>query len=123
MPSKSKRILIVEDEKPMALALELKLNREGFEALAVFNGEEAIDALKKEKFDLVLMDLVMPKMDGFQLLEEMQKLKISVPAVVLSNLSQAEDEKKAKQLGAKGFYIKSNTPISEIVGHVRDLFK
>lgn len=123
MPQKSRRILIVEDERPMAQALELKLAHEGFDARAVFNGEDGLESLKNEKYDLVLSDLIMPKMDGFRLLEEMRKLKISVPVIVLSNLSQVEDEKKAKSLGAVGFYVKSNTSISDIVTHVRDVFK
>ncbi len=113
-----KKILIIEDEKPMAKALELKLNHAGFDAMAVFNGEEGIAELSSKSYDLVLLDLVMPKMDGFSVLKELQKLNISTPVIILSNLSQEDDESKARELGAQDFFIKSNTPIASIVEKV-----
>ncbi len=123
MSAEKKKILIVEDEKPMAHALELKLTHEGFDAHQAGNGEEALEILSKEKYDLILSDLIMPKMDGFSLLEELKKKGVKTPVIILSNLSQEEDEKRASSLGAKGFYIKSDTPISTIVEHVRTFFK
>ena len=65
----NKKILIIEDEKPMARALELKLAHAGFEVKAVFNGEEGVELLQKETYALILLDLVMPKIDGFKVLE------------------------------------------------------
>ncbi len=118
-----KRILIIEDEKPMALALELKLSHSGFEAKRAPNGEEGLALMEKENFDLVLLDLVMPKMDGFGVLEEMKKRGIKTPVMVQTNLSQVEDEKRAKEYGVKGFFIKSNTPIKEIVEEIRNFLK
>jgi len=117
-----KRIIIAEDEAPMARALSLKLERVGFEATHVSNGEEALNEMKKGKFDLALIDLVMPKMDGFSLLEEMKKKKIKTPVIVLSNLSQEEDAEKAKKMGAKGFFVKSNTTIADIIKEVEKVF-
>ena len=114
----SKKILIVDDEKPLAKALELKLSHAGFETHVANNGEDAINALKKESFSLMLLDLIMPKMDGFKVLEEMKKLKKKPPVIVLSNLSQSEDMDKAKKLGAKGFFIKSDTSLAEVVKQV-----
>ncbi|MBT6757368.1 MAG: response regulator, partial [Candidatus Jacksonbacteria bacterium] len=67
-----KRILIVEDEKPMGHALELKLESEGFEVSTASNGVEALEVLEKETFNLVLLDLVMPKKDGFEVLTELK---------------------------------------------------
>ena len=118
-----KRILIAEDERPLAKVLLLKLTKAGFEVEAVYNGEEAIDKITKEKFDLVLLDLVMPNVSGFGVLEKMKELGNSTPIVVLSNLSQEGDEMKAKSLGAKDFFIKSNTPVSEIVKYVQEALK
>ena len=115
-----KRILIIEDEKPMAHALELKLTHAGFSAQSVGNGEEGLVLLEKEKFDLVLLDLVMPKMDGFGVLEEIKKKGIKTPVMVQTNLAQEEDEKRVKALGAKEFFIKSNTPIAEIVEQIKN---
>ena len=123
MLTKPKKILIIEDEKPMARALELKLTHEGFEAKIVFNGESALELLEKEKFDLIVCDLVMPKVDGFKVLEALKEKKITTPVMVLTNLSQEEDEKRAKSLGAKEFFIKSNTPIANIVERITQLLK
>ena len=123
MPTKPKNILIIEDEKPMARALELKLTYEGFEAKIVFNGESALELLEKEKFDLIVCDLVMPKVDGFKVLEALKEKKITTPVMVLTNLSQEEDEKRAKSLGAKEFFIKSNTSIANIVERIRQFLK
>lgn len=114
-----KKILIIEDEKSMAQALELKLMHAGFKTKAVFNGKEGVELLQKETFTLILLDLVMPKMDGFKVLEILKKKKIKTPVIVLSNLSHENDEKWAKALGAKDFFIKSNTPIAEIVKRIK----
>jgi len=115
-----KKILIAEDEKPMAQALVLKLENEGFAAKAVFNGEEAIVALKAEQFDLMLLDIMMPKLDGFGVLEKMKTDNIKIPVIITSNLSQKEDIDRATGLGAVGFVIKSDTPIAEIVKNVKE---
>lgn len=116
--SKCKKILIAEDEKPMAHALELKLSKAGFDTHVVFDGEEAMAALEKEKFDLVLLDIMMPKKDGFMVLGEMRKRGIDVPVIISTNLSQGEDIKKAKELGADDYFVKSDTPIIKVVEHV-----
>lgn len=113
--STKKKILIIEDERAMARALELKLTHEGFEAITANNGEVGLALADQGKFDLILLDLVMPKMDGFSVLEALQVRHSTVPVIVSSNLSQPEDEQRAKALGAAGFIIKSNTPISTII--------
>lgn len=113
------KILIAEDEKQMAHALELKLKKSGFEPKVAYNGIEAIKILEKEKIDLVLLDLMMPEKDGFGVLEDMKQKKISVPVIVSTNLSQEDDVKKAKDLGAKDYFVKSDTPINEVVEHIK----
>ncbi len=118
MEKAKKKILIIEDEKSMARALELKLTFSGFEAVIAGNGEEGLILLEKEAFALILLDLIMPKMDGFAFLEALKEKKIKTPVFVLTNLSQDEDEKRAKALGAKEFLIKSNTTIATIVEKV-----
>jgi two-component system alkaline phosphatase synthesis response regulator PhoP len=119
MDQPAKKILIVEDEKPMAMALVLKLNKSGFEAKAVFNGEEAIDIVAKEKFDLIILDLIIPKVDGFQVLAKLKEIGSHVPVIISSNLSQEEDFNRAKELGAVDFFVKSDTPITEVVEHIQ----
>ena len=104
----------------MARALELKLTYEGFKANAVFNGEEGFGLLQKETYALIILDLVMPKMDGFKVLETLNEQKIKTPVIVLSNLSQEDDEKRVRALGAKKFFVKSNTTIATIVEWVKE---
>jgi DNA-binding response OmpR family regulator len=115
-----KKILVIEDEKPLARALELKLTHEGFLVTSAANGEIALSLLKTEKFSLIISDLIMPKMDGFQVLAFINENGIKTPVIILTNLSQAEDEKRVRALGASEFFIKSNTSIAKIVEHVKE---
>ncbi len=119
MSDDAKKILIVEDEKPLAKALELKLGKEGYSTTIAINGNEAVELLKNEKFNLIILDLVMPQYDGFHVLEYIHQNKIPVRTIVLSNLSQSEDMQKAKSFGALDYYVKSNTPIVELVDKIK----
>lgn len=119
----SKKILIIEDEKTLARALELKLTRAGFDVEVVFNGEEGMVRLEKESFALILLDLIMPKMDGFTLLSRLKQMGIKTPVAVLTNLSQESDIERTKQFGVKDFFIKSNTTIAVIAERVIKLMK
>ena len=123
MATQSKKVLIGEDEKPIAKAFELKLQKAGLETKVVSNGEEVLAALEQETFDLILLDLMMPKVDGFAVLAELKKRSIATPVIVTSNLSQEEDIKKAKELGAKDYFVKSNTAISDVVQYVKQVLK
>lgn len=123
MAEVKKKILIAEDERPMARALELKLNNSGFEAKSVYDGEEAYSALKEEQYDIVLLDLVMPNLDGFTVLEKLKAEGINVPTIVLSNLGQEEDIIRAKSLGAVDYFVKSNISLSEVVTHLNSFFE
>ena len=119
----TKRILIIEDEKTLARALELKLTHLGYEVKTAFNGEDGLLLLKTESFSLILLDLIMPKMDGFAVLTSLKAQKIETPVIVLTNLSHENDMVKTKEFGAKGFFIKSNTSISTIVESAIKLLK
>lgn len=121
MPKTIKKILVVEDEKPMARALELKLTGAGFEVKVCYNGQEFLDLLSKEKFALILLDLVMPVKDGFSALAELKEKGSKVPVIVLTNLSQVDDYKRVKELGALDLFVKSDTPIADIVEKVKQL--
>lgn len=112
-------ILVAEDEKPISSVIALKLRKEGFEVVCAYDGEEAIEEMRKTKFDLLLLDLVMPKKDGFEVLEAMKNEKIKVPTIVSSNLSQKEDMQKVLSLGAIDYFIKSETSISDVIVHVK----
>lgn len=113
-----KKILIVEDDRPISKVLNLKLQHSGFKTTQAFDGEEALAFLTKEKYDLVLMDLVMPKKNGFDVLRELKEQGIKAKVIITSNLSQAEDQKKALELGAIDYFVKSNTSLATIVEYV-----
>lgn len=118
-----KKILITDDEFAIANALLLKLTKLGFDAKIAQNGEEAFNLIKGENFDLILMDLMMDKKDGFSVLEDMRKENIGTPVIITSNLGQTEDKERAEKLGAVGYFVKSDTPISEIVDKVNKILQ
>lgn len=118
---RSKKVLIVEDEEPMARVLDLKLSALGLETKLASDGEEALKLLGSGRFDLILLDLVMPKLDGFDFLKKMEpKTKKKTPVIILSNLSQELDVARAKELGAKGFLIKSEMRIADIGSLIKE---
>jgi DNA-binding response OmpR family regulator len=99
----------------------MKLKHEGFETDLATNGAEAIEKLKIEEYSMVLLDLIMPVIDGFGVLEEIRSRKLKTPVIILSNLGQDEDRAKAKELGAVDYFVKSNTPIADIISRVKDV--
>jgi DNA-binding response OmpR family regulator len=120
MPTQ-KRVLIVEDEKPLAHALELKLKHEGFDAVIAINGEECLKQLDNGHFDVLLLDMMMPVMDGFQVLQEIHKRSGDKPTIyALSNLSLHDDQDRVIGMGAKKYFIKSDTPLSVIVEEIKN---
>jgi two-component system, OmpR family, response regulator ArlR len=114
-----KKILIIEDEKPLAHALELKMTHEGYETTVCSTGEEGLREALTGKYQLILLDLILPGIDGFTILQEMKNKKMKTIVIILSNLGQDEDRAKAKEFGAKDYLIKSNVPLSDIVKVVK----
>jgi len=116
-------ILYIEDEFFFANTIANKLSEHGLEMDTAKNGTLGIEALKKKKYDLVLLDLILPEMSGFEVLEQMKADPATkdIPVVVLSNLSSDEDKKKAKSLGAINFFVKINTTPNEILAMVRNI--
>jgi len=121
-PARKKLVLIVEDELPLAHTLETKFRHAGFETRIAGDGEGALQELSRGGCDVVLLDLIMPRMDGFMVLQEMQKRGLKTPTIVLSNLEQEEDKVRAKELGAVKYFTKAKTSIAEIVTEVNALF-
>ncbi len=117
------RILVAEDEPAIAKALELKLTHAGYQVDWAADGDEALAKLDDGKYSLLLLDLIMPKKDGFGVLEALQSGKRKVPVIVLTNLGQEEDLERAKKLGATDYFVKADTPIAEVVSHVEDKLK
>jgi len=117
--TQQKHVLIVEDEKPLAHALDLKLSHEGIHVTIAYNGQECMDFLDKQDFDVMLLDMMMPVMDGFQVLEEVAKRDKKPIIFALSNLSVHDDQGRVLALGAKKYFIKSDTPLSVIVDEIK----
>jgi len=120
LPESKKKILIAEDEKAMAGVLIHKLNANGIQTLHVDSGDQVIPNLQQDNFDLLLLDLMMPEMDGFDVLKKMQELKITTPVIVMSNLGQAEDILKVETYGVKDYLIKSSLTPAEILDYIKN---
>ena len=119
-----KRILIVEDEESLARALNLKLTASGYKVTIATDGQVGLDTViaanaeGSEPFDLILLDLILPVMDGFSVLAKLGEHGNKTPVIVLSNLNQEEDIAKVKALGALDFLVKSNIQLSKIIEYL-----
>lgn len=124
MPENDKKIKIVlaEDDRFISIAYKDGLTRAGFEVIHAADGSEAIKKIKSEKPDIILLDIIMPEKNGFEVLEEIKKdaeVK-DIPVIILSNLGQDSDIKKGKELGAVDYFVKSNLSMAEVVEKVTD---
>lgn len=115
-----KKILIVEDEDIIAGLIQKKLSKEGYEVARAEDGVEGLEKMKKIKPNLVLLDIVMPKMGGFEMLEKINKtpeLK-RIPVVIISNSGQPVELDRAKKLGVRDWLIKTEFDPQEVVDKV-----
>jgi CheY-like chemotaxis protein len=121
MAEQTKRILLVEDDRFLRKAAEATLRRHGFTVCTAADGEEALQRLQTETPDLVLLDLIMPKLQGFEVLRLMKQNPATkqIPVVVLSNLGQESDVQQALQGGAIAYLIKANLSLQDLVTHVQ----
>lgn len=117
----AKKILLVEDEEIMINLLQKKLTQEGYDVTVAVNGEEGIEKMKEQKPDVVLLDIIMPKKGGFEVMEEMNKDPVlkEVPVIIISNSGQPVELDKAKELGAKDWLIKTEFDPQEVLDKVR----
>lgn len=115
----TKKVLIIDDEKAMAKAMEIKLQKAGIDAFAVFSGDEGLAEIEKGGYSLVLLDIMMPVVDGWSILTAIKEKGLPLKVIVTSNLSQEEDKKKALEMGALDFLVKSDSSLSSIADEVR----
>ena len=123
MPVKNApKILVVEDETFLVKIYAVKLKKEGYDVSIANDGEEAVRLAAEVDPDLILLDLILPKMNGFEALEKMRGSAANkeTPVIVLSNLGQEEDIKRAEALGADGYLVKANFSIQDIVAKIRE---
>ncbi len=118
------KILLIEDDEVLAKVIYEELSEGDFDVSQAFDGEEGLRLVRAEKPDLVLLDLILPKKDGFSVLEEIKKSPVtrSIPVIVLTMLGRDDDIKKGLRLGANDYIVKSQHAISEIVGMVSNFF-
>ncbi|MCD6114738.1 response regulator [bacterium] len=117
----AKKILIIEDEEILLDLLKDKLEDFGYEVYSAKDGEEGLKAIRDIVPDLILLDIIMPKMSGFEVMEAMQKdpsIK-DIPVIIISNSGQPVELDKAKQLGAKDWLIKTEFDPAEVIQKVK----
>jgi len=115
-----KRILLVEDDKFISMAYKDSLTRAGFEIITAADGNEALKKIEEGKFDLILLDVIMPGKNGFEVLIEIKKNETlkNIPVIITSNLGQETDIKRGKDLGATDYLIKANLSVKEVVNKI-----
>jgi len=119
------KILIVEDDQFLMDIYATKLREEGFEVEEATNGEMAFEKLRESQPDLILLDIILPMREGFEILKEIkqdEKLK-NLPIIIISNLSQREDIKKGLSLGAVKYLVKADYTPAQIVKEIKKICK
>ncbi|PIY95465.1 MAG: response regulator [Candidatus Kerfeldbacteria bacterium CG_4_10_14_0_8_um_filter_42_10] len=120
-----KRVLIIEDEVALLYALQSKLSIEGFEAEAVSTGKEGLKLLQEKKYDLLILDIILPDTDGFEILKQVKenpKTK-AIPCVIISNLAEKDNIERGISLGAKDYLPKSQYHLSEIIDKIKSFLE
>jgi DNA-binding response OmpR family regulator len=124
MPNQKNKILLVEDDPMVVRMYQRKLELEGFKLTVAFNGQEGLEAIEKEKPDIILLDIMMPKMNGIEALKKIKEKPFlkGVPVIMLTNLGdRPEDVQKCKELGAKDYWVKANVSLKEIIERIRKI--
>lgn len=121
------KVLLVEDDPFLSSLLKNRLQKEGLEVALAKDGEEALNSLKSGKPDLILLDLILPKKSGFEVMEEMredpQMQFQELPIIIISNLGQPEDISRGQTLGAIEYFVKAKTSIDELVDKIKNFLK
>jgi len=117
-----KKILIIEDDRSLQSALEETVSKEGFEVESAFDGEEGLRKIATSKPDLILLDIIIPRHDGFDVLDRIKKDEASkdIPVLILTNLKEAENVQKALDLGATTFMVKSDFSLKDIIQKIKE---
>jgi CheY-like chemotaxis protein len=116
-----KKILFIEDESALQKTLSDYLKKEGYEVVSALDGETGLKLAKNQKPDLILLDLILPKMDGFEVLEKLTQDPETkdIPVIILTNLERMEDIERALELGAKTYLVKANYTLQEVTEKVK----
>jgi len=125
MDDKKTKILIVEDEEILLTALSEELKQEGFDVVGAKDGVEGVEKIASEKPDLVLLDLVMPRLDGIGALKQMKENEATkeIPVVILTNLSDYDKVSDALSMGAMDYLVKANYRLEELVAKIKNILE
>ncbi len=120
-----KNILIIEDDEFLRALIGKKFAMENFNMISAIDGEEGVKRAREDKPDMILLDLVLPKLDGFEVLEKLKadEATAKIPVIILSNLSQKEDIEKGIKLGAIDYIIKAQFTPEEIIEKAKNILK
>lgn len=118
------RLLLVEDDRHLRKAAAVTLRRAGYVVTTADDGEQALDAVSADAPDLVLLDLIMPRMQGFEVLQALKAnaATADIPVIVLSNLSQDSDREHALRAGAQDYLVKANLSLNDLSAAVARVF-
>ena len=121
----AQKILVIEDDKFLRELISQKLIQEGYKIVEAMDGEKGLEAIKKEKPDLILLDLILPGIDGFEVLTRIKKdqPETKIPIIILSNLGQKDDIEKGLKMGAVDYLIKAHFTPAEIIEKIRAVLK
>lgn len=111
----NKKILIVEDDKDFLFILQVNFRNEGFFVITAKDGQEGLDLAAKEKPDLILLDILMPKMDGIEVAKQIKKNGANIPIIFLTNVSDINQISKAEEIGPSDYIIKSDMSVEGVV--------
>ncbi len=119
----AKTILIIEDEQTLASLLQHKLSRRGYRSIVAGDGREGLKKIKEIHPDLILLDIIMPEMGGFEVMEAKQKMKEikDIPVMIISNSGQPVEISQAQKLGAVDWIIKTNFDPEEVMRKVEKI--
>ena len=121
METQNLNVLLVEDDPFLSNLLKVRLQKENVDVVLARDGEEALKKIEEDKPGLVLLDLILPKKSGFEILEKVStdpQLK-DMPIIILSNLGQTNDIQRGKELGAVEYYVKAKISIDDLVGKIK----
>ncbi len=123
--NKNKKILIIEDEATLQKTLNDLLSQEGYEVLSAVDGEKGLELVFEKNPDLVLLDIILPKMDGFEILKKIKENKdtAQIPVIILTNLSGVNDIQKALNLGATTYLVKADFHLNDVLNKIEEIFK
>lgn len=125
MTDQQKTILLIEDEPTLQKTISEILIQEGYKMLNALDGEIGLQTALREKPDLILLDLILPKIDGFEVLENVRKNEATknIPVIVLTNLENAAAVERALALGAQSYLVKANYELEDVVAKVKQAIK